>query len=107
MAKIAFFVFPSVLLITCFLAEILSLICVVGFREQSATVALGGFGHISRITVLNVFGLLLTFCCFVLEQLNDNPHLEASQLNQTTLQEAAVNVSASIALEAFNGNGIS
>ncbi|OWA51081.1 hypothetical protein BV898_15581 [Hypsibius exemplaris] len=67
-----------------------------GFREQSATVALGEFGHISRITVLNVVGLLLTFCCFVLEESNDSLHLEASQLNQTTLQEAAVIVSASV-----------
>ncbi|OQV22612.1 hypothetical protein BV898_03437 [Hypsibius exemplaris] len=43
-----------------------------GFRKRSATVALGEFGHISRATILTVFGLLLTFCCFVLEQTNDH-----------------------------------
>ncbi|OWA51082.1 hypothetical protein BV898_15582 [Hypsibius exemplaris] len=101
----------SVLLITCFLADILSLICMVGElfipKTLNSRLRLGGSTAMYLFSMFvvcrglihlsdEVFGLLLTFCCFVLEQLNDNPHLEASQLNQTTLQEATVNVSVSV-----------
>ncbi|OQV19765.1 hypothetical protein BV898_06304 [Hypsibius exemplaris] len=38
------------------------------FGSRKATLAVSGFGYVSRGTILSVFGLLVTFFCFLLEQ---------------------------------------